>query len=286
MRLKLSIFVAVLLALTGFYFPQEGYAQTVSLKPSAVPNGVASTSGQQYRQRMDITLGGSALNVMYTMFTITVPAELTVVTGSVTATSNSTTRFPMGLVLSGQNITVGVTETASAGTNGNNIGNTKLTIEFDVTTPTNFAGVGSGAKVDTVYNVNFNPVANQTNRTVGVSKHNNLPIRLISFTAPDSSQGDTTTAGGRFYKPQFASSGLLDLSHTATSGLSAGKPTAQTTSDNATDVIYSFYLSTDSSLVTRPLSLAPAGFFTIEPSRTPLVCTRQRPRTVSGTYIR
>ena len=52
--------------------------QTVTLTPDAVVNGVEAFSGDQYHQRLDITLGGTALAATRA-FTITVPPELTVV---------------------------------------------------------------------------------------------------------------------------------------------------------------------------------------------------------------
>mgnify|MGYP003572485959 FL=1 len=267
MRLKLSIFVAVLLALTGFYFPQEGHAQTVTLKPSAIPNGVQSASGQQYRQRFDITLGGSATTTFSTVggpfLTITPPPEVTIVAASFTGTTNNTTTSLSTLSLATNVLTVAVTSTTVG--EGQSIGNTKITLEFDVTTPTSFAGVGSGAKVDTSYTFNFGSGSNQTDRSVSVAKHNDLPVRFVSFAAPDSSQGDTTTAGGRFFKLKFASSGLPDLSHQSLSGLTADPSGI---ADGTTDIVYSFYLSTDSALVKRPSGLAPAGFFTLQPTRT------------------
>ena len=282
MRLKLSIITAVLLALAGFSNPTVSHAQTVSLVPSAVPNGVAATSGQQYRQRINITLGGPALNHNYRMFTITAPGELTIVTNSTTGTTNSATRLISTLTATSSAVTVGMTNTASAGATGQAVGNTTVTVEFDVTTPTSFAGVGAGAKIDTSYAIDFRAEASQTDRTVAVAKHNDLAVRLVSFAAPDSTRGDTTTAGGSYYKLRFSASGLPDISHTGLSGLSASRGT----SDNATDINYSFYLSTDSTLIKRPSTMAPAGFVTIEPTRTPLVGTRQRPRTVPNTFVR
>ena len=281
MRLKLSIFTAVMMALIGFMTPHMSHAQTVSLIPSAVPNGVQASSGQQYRQRIDITLGGSAI-AQSMMFTITAPPEVTIVTGSASAVTSSTSNQP-------QNLTE-TTTTLSMGVVGTLIGNTTVTIEFDVTTPNSFAGVGAGAKIDTVYAIAFSSTSNQSNRTINVAKHNDLPIRLISFVAPDSTRGDTTLAGGRYYKLRFANS-LLDLSHTAMSGLTAGPTNAPATAgaapvESSTDIAYSFYLSTDSALVSRPTALSRAGFVTIEPTRAPLVGTRQRPRTVPYTFVR
>ena len=159
-----------------------------------------------------------------------------------------------------------------------------LTIEFDVTTPMNFTGIASGAKVDTVYQANFSSNVG-SNKTVAVAKHQNRRLQTISFTTPDSTAGDTTTAGGRFIKLAFPSA-LADLSHTGLSGVGSGVATA---TDGQTDVLYSFYLSTDSSLVERPLGLAPASFWCLgsdASGSSPLLGTRQNPRLVPGTFIR
>jgi len=271
----------VLMALVGFINPSVSHAQTVSLIPSAVPNGVASASGQQYRQRMTITLGGTALTSDSHMFTITAPAELTIVTNTATGTTNSTTNSISNFSATTTKITVGLTNSVSTGPR-QNVGNTGITIEFDVSTPTSFAGAAAGGKIDTSYAVTFKPSVSQTNRTVSVSKHNDRAIRLISFAAPDSSIGDTTIAGGRYYKMRFAASGLLDLSHRGINGLSTSRGVV----DGGTDINYSFYISTDSTLIRRPSALSPAGFVTIEPTRTPLVGTRQNPRTVPNTFVR
>ena len=159
------------------------------------------------------------------------------------------------------------------------------TIEFDVTTPSSFTGIATGSKVDTVYSLAVASTIGSA-QTVAVAKHNNLPVRDIAFTAPDSSRGDTTTAGGRFYKLGFSS--LPDLSHTGISNLSASSILA---ADTATDMLYSFYLSTDSSLIARPLTLGETSFFTQlaalpAGSHVPHLGTRQNPRVVDRTFIR
>lgn len=279
MRLKLSILMAVLLALAGVFVPQTGYAQTVSLTPSVVPNGIASTSGQQYRQRVNMTMGAGAIGLTV-MFTVTAPPELTIVANTLTGVSGTAgvSAIP-GAIAGGNSFPVQVTPAAGG---GNSVANATVTIEFDVTTPTSFTGIAVGGKVDTVYTVAFATQANQTNRTIAVAKHNDRPVRLISFAAPDSSRGDTTRAGGRFFKLRFAASGLPDISHTGLNGLSAGL----ITTDTQTDINYTFYLSTDSTLVKRPSTLSPVEFYTLEPTRTPLVGTRQNPRVVPRTFIK
>jgi hypothetical protein len=64
------------------------WAQTVTLVPDEVINGIEVNSAEQFHQRFDITLGGSAVRSARG-FTITVPAELNVVSNSITTTTNS-----------------------------------------------------------------------------------------------------------------------------------------------------------------------------------------------------
>ena len=68
--------------------PQAGQAQTISLFPDQVPNGIETVSGEQYHQRFDISLTGTPVG-QSRAFTITVPAEFAVVPNSVTATSDN-----------------------------------------------------------------------------------------------------------------------------------------------------------------------------------------------------
>jgi hypothetical protein len=248
-------------------------AQTVTLVPDEVINGIETSSSDQFHQRFDITLGGTA-NAGSRAFTITVPAELTVLTNSITATTNSAVlnAFFAGSsssTLSPMNF--GVTGTA---------GGAIVTVEFDLKTPTVFTGVPNGGRVDTVYTLDFSSDLG-SQQTVQVSKLQNLRLQQFQFASPDSSIGDTTTLGGRFYKLQFPSA-LPDFSHTGLSGLSLSNGV----SDGQTDILYTFYLSTDSSLVTRPTTLAPAKMFTLGADRTPLVGQRQRPRQIDATFIR
>ncbi len=269
-RLHLGIVVALIF----LGAPQAVRAQTISLFPDEVPNGIAPTSGKQYHQRFNITLTGSPVQASRA-FTITVPAELTVVSNSVTATTNNTgvIAFFSGAP-SASRLAFGLT--------GATLSGATVTVEFDLTTQTSFTGITNGSKVDTSYAFDFSGQSNLTDTNVPVAKHQNRPVRTISFTAPDSTQGDTTIAGGRFYKLAFPSA-LSDPSHTGISGLSASAGFT----DNRTDVLYSFYISTDSSLVERPLDLSPMSFFTHRPDGDgPLSGTRQNPRFVPGTFIR
>lgn len=275
MKQRLLSFIAVVVIL--FLAPGTSMGQTITLEPGAVPNGIAQVSGEQYHQRFDIRFGGTA-GTSLRAITITVPAELNVLTNSITATGGAGGLI-MGFIGSpaSQQYAFSVSGTSASQTG---------TIEFDVTTPTSFTGIATGTKVDTVYTFDVAPAVG-SNQTVAVSKHNNLPVREIAFSAPDSVNGDTTTAGGRFYKLAFPS--LPDLSHTDISRLSVASSNGL--ADTQTDVLYSFYLSTDSALVERPLTLGEATFFTSlaalpAGSNVPLLGTRQNPRVVDRTFIR
>lgn len=254
-------------------FVSDLRAQSVTLTPDEVINGIETNSSDQFHQRFTITLGGSASQAARGI-TITVPAELTVVSNSITTTTNSAAlnSFYAGSASSTlSTLNFGFTGTASGAI---------VSIEFDLKTPTTFTGITNGSRVDTVYTLDFSSgVGSQ--QTVQVSKLQNSRLQQFQFSAPDSSIGDTTTLGGRFYKLGFPSA-LPDLSHTGISGLSASAGF----SDGGSDVLYTFYLSTDSTLVTRPGTLAPVKFFTLGADRTPLVGQRQRPRQVDLTFIR
>lgn len=248
-------------------------AQTIVLTPDEVINGIETNSSDQFHQRFSITLGGTA-TAASRAFTITVPTELNVLTNSITTTTNAAalTSFFAGSASSTlSTLNFGVTGTA---------GGVIVTVEFDLKTPTAFTGVGNGSRVDTVYTVDFSADLG-SQQTVPVSKMQNLRLQQFQFSAPDSTIGDTTTLGGRFYKLAFPSA-LPDLSHTGISGLSRSVGFT----DGLSDVLYTFYLSTDSSLVTRPTTLAPVKLFTLGADRTPLVGQRQRPRQIDPTFIR
>ena len=68
----------ILLALLAAFWAGPIQAQTVTLRPDEIVNGIESLSGDQFHQRFDITLGGAA-GPATRAFTITVPGELTVV---------------------------------------------------------------------------------------------------------------------------------------------------------------------------------------------------------------
>ena len=281
---RLLRFFAVIVVLPAILLaPQMGWAQRVTLFPNQVPNGIAATAGEAYHQRMEIILTGAPA-VSQRALTITVPGEFALVTNSATATAQAPglTWFYAGPGTGTNILTFGLSGTTLTGQT--------VVIEFDVTTATNFAGISDGAKQDTSYTLDWSADANQTDGSVSVAKHQNLGIRAFSFSSPDSVQGDTTVAGGRFYKMEFPSS-LPDLSHTALSGLSQE---ANGLTESGTDVHYTFYLSTDGTLIQRPLSLGPVSFFsqlkevTVAGSNvsTDLIGTRQVPTFIPSTYIR
>ena len=262
----------VLLALiTLGLFVTSLRAQSVELNPNEVINGIESASMDQFHQRFDIVLGSSA-NQSARGITITVPSELTVLSNSVTTTTNAAalTSFFVGSPTT-STLVFGLTGTAS---------NATVSIEFDLKTPTSFTGISNGSRVDTVYVLDFSSGVG-AQQTVRVSKLQNTRMQQFEFVAPDSSIGDTTTLGGRFFDLQFPTA-LPDLSHTGISGLSA----SQGVSDGQSDVLYTFYLSTDSTLITRPSTLAPVKHFSLGADRTPIAGQRQRPRQLDATFIR
>ncbi|MDP6779269.1 MAG: hypothetical protein QGI83_21120, partial [Candidatus Latescibacteria bacterium] len=275
MNLRFHSLIALLSILTAL--PGAAWSQTIALVPDQIPNGIEKESSQQYHQRFNITLTGSP-TAQTRAFTITLPPELEYVSSSVTATSNTAniSAFHVGQGASSSELVFGLTLTAGS------LSGETVAVEFDVTTPTDFTGIGDGLKQDTVYAVRFAPGTNLTNTNVPVAKHQNRRIQVISFSAPDSSVGDTTSAGGRFYKLRFPSA-LPDLSHTDLSGLSASSGY----SDGATDVVYSFYWAADSTLINQGQGGTLAGIATLRADGSgPLLGSRQAPRTIPATFIR
>ncbi|MFT5365810.1 MAG: hypothetical protein ACI8V2_000751, partial [Candidatus Latescibacterota bacterium] len=250
------------------------WAQTITILPHQIPNGVTAPS--QFKQRIDITLGSDT--GLTRSFTITLPPEVTLVSGTATATSDNSS---LKAYFSG----LPATNKLSFGLTGTTTGRT-VSVEFDVRTPVTFSGIASGAASDTVYTVDFAAqFSNNSDKTPRVQLHQNKRLRIVQFSQPDSSRGDTTDAGGRFHKLKFNNiyngSGLPDLEHTGISGLSV----SQGFSDGQTDVTYSFYVSSDSTLVKRQ-SQSSAGMFVIGADDVPLVGQRQRPRQIPTTFIR
>jgi hypothetical protein len=74
MKPRLPRFFVIILVLTIAAIPQMSQAQKAKLFPDAIPNGIASGSGEQYRQRFDITFTGAEIPLSR-MFTITVPPD-------------------------------------------------------------------------------------------------------------------------------------------------------------------------------------------------------------------
>ena len=88
MKSNRLILITILLGLFTMAIPIPSFAQSFALKPNAVPNGIASALGEKFHQRLDITLGATAVQYRRA-FKITAISEFTVVTSSVTATSNN-----------------------------------------------------------------------------------------------------------------------------------------------------------------------------------------------------
>lgn len=254
-------------------FCSVSHAQTVTVLPNQIPNGITSPS--QFRQRIDIVLNGPDVGLT-TSFTITMPPEVTLVANSATVTSDNPALVPfLKGFPSGSQLAFGLTGTA----NGD-----EVSVQFDVRTPVSFTGISSGAALDTAYVVDFaDDLECNADRRPLTSLHQNRQIQFVKFTAPDSTIGDTTTLGGRLYhmefKPQFGAQGLPDLSHTGLTTASQGF------ADNTTDVTYTFYVSTDSTLI-RSSSQTAAALFTIGADDQPLTGQRQNPRLIPGTFIR
>ena len=175
---QLALAAAVLLT------PISGAAQTVSLFPKQVPNGIAAGSGKKYHQRMDIQLVGSPVS-QSVAFTIILPPELTFVTNSVSSTISANSTRANFVSASGQDLVFGL------GGSTANLNGAVVTVELDVTTPSSFSGISEGGKQDTVYVIDFSPATNQTDVNAAVSKHQNRRVQSISFSAPDSTNGDT-----------------------------------------------------------------------------------------------
>ena len=125
-------------------FCSVSHAQTVTVLPNQIPNGITSPS--QFRQRIDIVLNGPDVGLT-TSFTITMPPEVTLVANSATVTSDNPALVPFlkGLP-SGSQLAFGLTGTA----NGD-----EVSVQFDVRTPVSFTGISSGAALDTAYVVDF-----------------------------------------------------------------------------------------------------------------------------------
>ncbi len=276
MKLNRLISTAILSGLFSLAIPIPSPAQTFDLKPNAVPNGVTSALGERYHQRLDITLGPTAVQY-FRAFTITAVSELTVVTSSVTATSDNS-----GVVAFFAGTPQTNPDKLAFGITGTSLSGRTITVEFDVTTPTNFTGLMEGEAEDTAYVVEFASVTTQSNTNVEVFRHQNAPIRFISFDSPDSLVGATTDSSGRFFKLEFPGA-LPDLVHSGISGLSASAGF----SEASTDILYSFFVLDDSTHITLPLGESPEQHFSLRPDGSgPLLGTRQIPRFIPGTFIR
>ena len=276
---RLRHFLAVsFLTVLSLPFASGLGAQTIDVLPDEIPNGVLAPS--TYRQRLDVLLNGPDTGLSRS-FTITLPPEVTVVSGSATATSDqsSLVAFVSGFP-SANTISVGLTGTMTS---------RLVTIEFDARSPSTFTGVAGGTALDTAYGFDFAAAfSNNNDLDAPVALNQNKPVRFVNFDKPDSVAGGTTTLGGRFYKMEFPSLfgpadafGLPDLAHSGLTGLSASRGFA----DNQTDVSFAFYVFTDSTLIKNNLG-TPSGLFVIGADDTPLAGQRQSPRLVPTTFIR
>ncbi len=259
--------------LSLLFLCSASYAQTVTVLPDQIPNGITTPS--EFRQRIDIVLNGPEAGLTVS-FTITLPPEVSLVTNSATVTSDNSALVPfLKGIPSATQLAFGLTGTA----NGQ-----KVSVELDVRTPVSFTGISSGSALDTAYVIDFaDDFASNVDRRPEVFLHQNKQIQFVKFTSPDSTIGDTTTLGGRLYhmefEPQFGTQGLPDLEHTGVTTASQGFV------DNATDVTYTFYVSTDSTLI-KSNSQTAGALFTIGADDQPLVGQRQNPRFIPATFIR
>lgn len=273
-RSRTTLAVSFFVSAVSLFLSTDLAAQTVDVLPNAVPNGVLSPS--TYRQRLDILLNGPD-NGLTRSFTITFPPEVNLVSGSATATSDNASLVPFvaGFPASNQ-IAFGLTGTMSART---------VTVEFDVRTPSSF----TSGSIDTSYVFDFAAAfSNNNDLDAPVALKDGEPIRFVTFSSPDSLIGDTTTLGGRFFKMEFPSrfgpsdtEGLPDLAHSGLTGTSASAGFT----DNQTDVTFSFYVSTDSTLIDNS-GLTASSLFIVGADDAPLVGQRQNPRLVPTTFIR
>ena len=252
-------------------------AQTIDVLPDEIPNGVLTPS--TYRQRLDVLLSGPD-NGLSRSFTITLPPEVTIVSGSATATSDASSlvAFVAGFPTSNK-IAVGLTGTMSS---------RLVTIEFDARTPSSYTDISNGAALVTSYGFDFAAgFSNNNDLNAPVSLNQNKQIQFITFSSP-ASGGSTTPLGGRFYKMAFPSQfgpgdafGLPDLAHSGLTGVSASRGFT----DNQTDVSFSFFVASDATLIQNN-AMTPSGLFTIGADDVPLVGQRQNPRLIPTTFIR
>ena len=85
-RSRKTLAVSIFLSAISLFIANDIAAQTVDVLPDEIPNGVLSPS--TFRQRLDVTLvtGDTGLS---RSLTITLPSEVSIVSGSATATTNS-----------------------------------------------------------------------------------------------------------------------------------------------------------------------------------------------------
>ena len=90
-RTRTTLAVSCIVSAVALFLTSGLSAQTIEVLPDEIPNGVLTPS--TYRQRLDILLKGPDTGLSRS-FTITLPPEVTVVSGSVTATSDNASLVP------------------------------------------------------------------------------------------------------------------------------------------------------------------------------------------------
>ncbi|HCK09808.1 MAG TPA: hypothetical protein DHW45_08020, partial [Candidatus Latescibacteria bacterium] len=276
-RPRTTLAVSLYISALTLVFASEMPAQTIDVLPDEIPSGVLSPS--TYRQRLDVLLHSGDESGFTKSFTITIPPEVSIVSGSVTTTTdNASLKSHIAGFPASNKIAIGLTGTMSSRT---------VTVEYDARSPSSWTGPSAGAFRDTAYVFDFAAAFNHNkDKRPKVALNQSRPVRFVNFTSPDSLRGDTTSLGGRYHKMTFPSRygpsdafGLPDLAHTGLTTASQGF------SDNQTDVTFSFYLSTDSTLITNS-GMTSASLFTVGADDVPLVGQRQSPRQIPATFIR
>ena len=119
------------------------WGQTVTVLPNQIPNGV--TDPATFKQRIDIAFGGGGAGLSRS-FTITLPPEVSVVSGSVTATSDNAALVAFYAGSPSSKLAFGLTGVTATRT---------VTVEFDVRTPANFTGIPDRSAQDVQYTIDF-----------------------------------------------------------------------------------------------------------------------------------
>jgi len=254
-RLLVSCLVAFCLA---FVFAGSAWAASAVIKPDQLPNGATNTpSGNVIHARLEVTLTGAITVGASTDLTVTLPSEVTLKTSilAVSYTQGATAQANKAVFIaksSGATVVaaIGTSVTTTAFdveiTNGGAAGE-KLIFEMDLITPANFTSPGA-----TTFTLTF-PNDTAENTTAAVTKKQNSQLTFITFSEP-TGNNDTTSAEGTGYKITFPAA-LPDLVHDDNTKSTTDNPngsnnlgTALNSTDDADDMIYRFWASTDSTL--------------------------------------